>query len=171
MSRVINFLLVLLVCTAISTAAVAAAKRPSETWVYYHFDGIGFKSGPASDNKPFVAIREKVRPVVLLTPTSSIESIDLPEGFGAISGICYIQSSGGKLADGSGYVPCPRQPLLISTGGKQLVTVQTDEYGYFVVVLAEGIYQIGSGPFTAEIPVERGITSLVPLRAGKRMVD
>ncbi len=171
MSGVINLLLAVLACAVVSTSAVAAATRPGDTWVYYHFDGVGFKAGPSSDEKPFVAIREGARPVVLLTRTSEIESIDLPEGAGAISGICYIQSSGGKLGGGSEYVPCPKVPLLVSAGGKQLVTVQTDEHGYFVVVLAEGTYSIGSGPFTAEIPVERGITSLVPLRAGKRMVD
>ena len=82
-----------------------------------------------------------------------------------------LQSSGGKLGGGSGFVPYPRVPLLISSGGKQFVTVQTDEQGYFVVVLPAGTYSIGSEPFTAEITVERGITTLVPLRAGKRMVD
>jgi len=95
----------------------------------------------------------------------------LPEDAGVIAGICYFQSSGGKLGGTVGYVACPRTPLLVSSNGKQLVTVQTDEHGYFVAVLAAGKYSIGSGPFTAEISVDRGITSLVPLRAGKRMVD
>ncbi len=171
MSTIINIFTILLVCTAISTAAVAGTKRPVDVWNFYHFDGIGFKAGPSSDNKPFVAAREGVRPVVLLAETADIESIALPKGAGAISGICYIQSSGGKLGGGSGYVPCPRVPLLISSGGKQLVTVRTDENGYFVVVLAAGAYQVGNQPFTAEISVELGITTLVPLRAGKRMVD
>lgn len=171
MTGVINLFMAVLACAVISTTALAVATRPGDAWVYYHFDGIGFKAGPSSDETPFVAVREGARPVVLLTQTAKIESIDLPEGAGAISGICYIQSSGGKLGGESGYVPCPKVPLLVSSGGKQLVTVQTDEYGYFVVVLAAGTYQIGSGPFAAEIPVERGITSLVPLRAGKRMVD
>jgi hypothetical protein len=171
MSRVINLLLAVLACAVVSTTAVAAATRPGDAWVYYHFDGVGFKAGPSSDEKPFVAVREGARPVVLLTQVANIESLDLPQGAGAISGICYLQSSGGKLGDASGYVPCPKVPLLVSSGGKQLVTVQTDEQGYFVVVLPAGTYSIGSGPFTAEIPVESGITSLVPLRAGKRMVD
>lgn len=171
MSTFINILLAALACSVISTTAVAGTKRPGDVWIFYHFDGIGFKAGPSSDNSAFVAAREGVRPVVLLAETADIESIELPKGSGAISGICYIQSSGGKLGGGSGYVPCPRVPLLISSGGKQLVTVQTDEHGYFVVVLAAGTYQVGNQPFTAEISVERGITTLVPLRAGKRMVD
>lgn len=171
MIRILPLLLALLAFAAIGTAAQAAAKRPADAWIYYHFDGIGFKPGPAPGNNPFVAVREGVRPVVLLNQPSRIEMIELPEGSGAISGICYIQNSGGKLGGGSSYEPCPRQPLLISSGGRQLVTVQTDDNGHFVVVLPAGTYSIGSGPFAAEIPVERGITSLVPLRAGKRMVD
>lgn len=173
MNRILSLFLALLLCAASAATALAAAKRPADPWIYYHFDGIGFKPGPSPDNKPYIAIREGVRPVLLASQASPVESIELPESAGAISGICYIQSSGGKLGNGngSGYAPCPRQPLLISSGGSQLVTVQTDENGYFVVVLPAGTYAIGSGPFAAEIPVERGITSLVPLRAGKRMVD
>jgi len=171
MIRILSLFLVLLLCTASAATALAAAKRPADPWIYYHFDGIGFKPGPSPDNKPFVAVRERVRPVLLVNQTAPLETIALPEGSGAISGICYIQSAGGKLDNNSGYDPCPRQPLLISSGGRQLVTVQTDENGYFVVVLPAGTYAIGSGPFAAEIPVERGISSLVPLRAGKRMVD
>lgn len=171
MPRIINVFLAALACMVIATTALAAAKRPAEHWIYYHFDGIGFKPGPALDNKPFVAVREGALPVLLTGQTSKIEATDLPEGSGAISGICYIQSSGGKLGSSVGYEACPRLPLDISLGGKTLVTVQTDENGYFVVVLAAGTYRIGDGPLAAEIPVERGITSLVPLRAGKRMVD
>jgi len=171
MSTGINLLLAAIACAVMCTTAIAGSKRPTELWGYYHFDGIGFKAGPSVDGSAFIAVRELVQPVVLMNPASNIEPIALPEGSGVIAGICYFQSSGGKLGDSSGYVPCPRVPLLISSGGKQLVTVQTDEHGYFTAVLAAGKYTIGSGPFTAEITVDRGITSLVPLRAGKRMVD
>ena len=171
MSKAIFFLSALLICSAVSAPASAAAKRPADVWNYYHFDGIAFIPGPTVDGSAFVAVREKVQPVVLTTQPSQIEPTALPNGAGVIAGICYLQSSGGKLGSGSGFAPYPRVPLLISSGGKQLVTVQTDDHGYFVVVLPVGTYSVGSTPFTAEITVESGITTLVPLRAGKRMVD
>jgi hypothetical protein len=167
----IIMLLVFLTGTLFHTAATAAGNRPADAWNYYHFDGSAFTPGPTSDGTAFVAVRENVQPVVLTAETGGLEQVALPDGSGVIAGICYIQSSGGKLNSGSRFKPYPRVPLLISSAGKQLVTVQTDDHGYFVVVLPAGVYAVGSGPVTAEIVVERGITTLVPLRVGKRMVD
>jgi hypothetical protein len=171
MSRFFTFLLVFLAGTLLSTSASAAGKRPADAWNYYHFDGSAFVPGPAVDGTAFVAVREKARPVVLTAEADQIEHTLLPADSGVIAGICYLQSSGGKLGGSSGFKPYQRVPLLISSAGKQLVTVQTDEHGYFVVVLPAGTYSVGSGPFTAEISVEQGITTLVPLRGGKRMAD
>ena len=165
------FILALIIVSALYATTSAFDKRPADVWNYYHFDGISFTSGPTLDGSAFVAVREKVRPVVLTAQTSQIEQIPLPEGAGVIAGICYLQSSGGKLGVGSGFKAYPHVPLIISSGGRQLVTVQTDDHGYFVTVLPAGLYSVGSGPATAGITVERGITTLVPLRAGKRMVD
>lgn len=171
MPRIITFLLVFLAGTLLSTSASAAGKHPADAWNYYHFDGSAFIPGPAADGSAFVAVQEKVQPVVLTVQKAELEQTALPDGSGVIAGICYLQSSGGKLGNSSGFKPYPRVPLMISSAGKQFVTVQTDDHGYFVVVLPAGTYSVASGPFTAEVTVERGITTLVPLRAGKRMAD
>ena len=171
MSNVSNLLISCILCSVFCTPTFAFSTRPIDIWVYYHFDGISFKPGPTVDGSAFIAVRERHQPVVMQTPNSTIEAPVLPKNSGVIAGICYFQTSGGKLGNGAGYIPCPNTPLLISSEGKQLVTVKTDEHGYFVVVLNAGTYSIGNGPFTAEIAVESGVTSLVPLRAGKRMVD
>jgi hypothetical protein len=171
MFKSIHILLSVLICCTIPAAASAAGKRPADTWNYYHFDGTAFKSGPSSDGTAYLAVREKLQPVVLTSQASPAAQTTLPDGAGVIAGICYLQSSGGKLGGGSRYKPCSHAALLISSGGRQLVTVQTDENGYFVAVLQSGAYSVGSGPITTAITVEPGTTTLVPLRAGKRMVD
>jgi len=171
MSNCISIVLAALVCALLGTTALAAAKKPADVWTYYHFDGSAFQAGPSTDGSAFVAMRAGVRPVVLQGQPGNIEPVELPEDSGVIAGICYFQSSGGKLGGTASYVPCPHAPLLVSSGGKPFVAVQTDENGYFVTVLPAGKYTIGSGVFTDEITVDRGATTLIPLRAGKRMVD
>lgn len=171
MIKIINMVLALFLCSLLPGQVTAASKRPVGAWTLYHFDGTAFVSGPATDGQPFIAIREKLRPVVLTTMSATIEQTILPDDSGVIAGICYLQSSGGKLGGGSGFKPYARVPLQISSGGKDFVTIETDDQGYFVVVLPAGTYSVGNGPFAADITVDRGVTTLVPLRAGKRMVD
>lgn len=171
MTKAILFLLVILLCMSIPALASAAASRPTGAWNYYHFDGSAFIPGPAVDGNAFIALREKFQPVVLAVPIENLEETALPQGAGVIAGICYLQISGGKLGGGGGFKTFPRMPLTIFSEGKQFVAVQTDDNGYFVVVLPAGTYSVGAGPSTVEITVKRGITTLVPLRAGKRMVD
>ncbi len=169
MVKTLNIFLALLLCSALP--ASAAGTRPTAAWTYYHFDGTAFVAGPAVDGSPFVAIRKKAQPVVLTTQTTPPEQTTLPDGTGVIAGICYQQCGGGKLGGGSRYHVYPHVPLRISSGGRQFVTVQTDDHGYFVAVLPAGLYSVGNGPFTAKITVEPGVTTLTPLRIGKRMVD
>ena len=171
---IVGFIRLLCACSigsTICTPAHSFAKRTSDAWVYYHFDGNGFRSGPATNGTAIIAVRELYQPVVLQNQLTTINAPSLSHNSGVIVGICYFQSSGGKLSSSATYMPCPNALLEISFAGKQLLTVKTDENGYFAAVLEPGTYSIGSGPLTTEITVESGKTTLVPLRAGKRMVD
>lgn len=159
-----------LVAFAACVTAPAVSKRPSDTWVYYHFDGQSFVAGQPEGGGVYVAMRERQRPL-LLEGAVKIEAISLPPGKGALAGICYFQVSGGKLGNKAGYAPCPRMPVRIYSGDTLVATVPSDEQGYFVAVLDAGSYRIGQPPLAAEWVVENGRTTLVPLRAGKRMVD
>ena len=159
-----------LVAFAGCATAPAVSKRPIDTWIYYHFDGRDFVAGQAEGGGVYVAMREYQRPL-LLDGTAKIEAAALPPGKGAIAGICYIQGTGGKLVSKAGYAPCSRMPVRIYSGDTLVTTVQSDEQGYFVAVLDAGSYRIGHSPLAAEWVVENGRTTLVPLRAGKRMVD
>ncbi|MDD2898512.1 MAG: hypothetical protein PHI31_07340 [Desulfuromonadaceae bacterium] len=171
MNKTFICFLVVFCCTVLPLSACAFGTRPSDVWNFYHFDGTAFSPGPPSDGGAFIAVRHSLRPVVLTALTSSPEQTALPAGSGAIAGICYQHSSGGKLGGGSTVAPYPHVPVLVSSGGTQRVTVQTDDHGYFVVVLPEGTYSVAYGPSKTAVTVERGTTTLIPLRGGKRMVD
>ncbi|BCS55901.1 hypothetical protein [Geobacter sp. SVR] len=160
----------LLLAITFGTAS-AAAKRQGTAWNYYHFNGRAFVAGQPADVRPFVAVRERSLPVVLTQP-GPVQPAPLAAGKGAVVGICYIQTSGGKLASsGTGYQPCPRLSLPIFSGASTVTTVETDQNGYFTAVLDAGTYRIGTPPISAEVTVEDGTTKLVHLMAGKRMVD
>lgn len=165
-----TLILALLAVTVMCVSLSAASKRPAAVWNFYHFDGHGFVAGLPADGVPFLAVRDRAVPLVL-TRAVRAEAVELPANRGALAGICYVQNSGGKLAGGSGYAPCPRTPITISSGNTVVTNVLSDENGYFVALLAAGSYMIGSGAFAAEATVENGTTVIVPLRAGKRMVD
>lgn len=164
--------IVLMLCSLTCSTSGAASRRPSDAWSYYHFDGAEFKAGPAVNGSAFIAVRERVQPMVLLEKSSNIEPVDLAADSGAVAGICYYQRSGGKLGGGTGgYAACVRSELMISSSGKSYKKLQTDDYGYFVTVLPAGTYMIGSGAFINEFTVDNGATTIIPLKAGKRMVD
>ncbi len=161
--------LVALTVALTALTAHAFAKRPSELWSYLHFDGKGFVAGkPGEPFVPFVAVRPGFRPVVE-TNEERIREVALTEGTGAIAGICFVQSYGGKLRPAAGYHAVPLLPVPIAAGDKQVTTVDTDGNGFYVAVLPGGTYRVGNQG--VEVKVEVGATKLVPLRVGKRMVD
>jgi hypothetical protein len=163
---ILAVLAVIIMCVAVS----AAARRQVNAWNYYHFDGHGFVAGQPADDSPFLAVRDGAVPLVL-TRTARVEATPLPSDKGALAGVCYIQSFGGKLAGVRGYVPSPGIALTILSGAAVVQHTQTDESGYFVTLLPAGVYRISSGAFAAESTVEVGKTTLSALQTGKRMVD
>jgi hypothetical protein len=152
-------------CTSVSTAA----QLPGAGWAYFHFDGSSFKPG-LPETGAFVAVRNHALPVVLTQPSQPVDT-QLPAGMGAIAGISFIQTRGGKLTAGNGYLPCPGVDVTVSSRDVPVMTVKTDSNGYFLAVLKTGAYRIGSAPLTQEVTVENGKTTLIALRTGKRMVD
>jgi hypothetical protein len=157
---------VIVICVAVS----AASKRPAVAWNYYHFDGHAFVAGRPADGSPFLAVQDRAVPLVL-TASTKVETTPLPPNKGALAGICYILSTGGKLAGRSNHVPSPGITVSIFSGTTVVLHTQTDGSGYFVALLPAGIYRISSGAFTAEAAVEAGKTTLSALPTGKRMVD
>jgi hypothetical protein len=166
-------LLVLLLVAAVSLVPVSAgSRRPTDVWNYYHFNGTTFLPGPGEEGGVMVAVREKLQPLFMTAYGTDISSTPLPDGSGAFAGLCFSQSYGGKLGvHSSGYDLLSHLPLQITGAGINPVTLQTDEHGYFMAVLPAGSYSVRVGQIIADITVERGVTKLMPLRIGKKMVD
>jgi len=157
---------VIIMCVAVS----AASRRQATAWNFYHFDGRAFVAGRPVDGSPFLAVRDRDVPLVL-TLADQVEATPLPAGKGALAGICYLRSSGGKLAGVSSFAPRPAAALEISSGDAFVLRSQTDGFGYFVALLPAGAYRISCGGFAAEATIEAGKTTLATVQAGKRMVD
>lgn len=167
MSTILKAALILL---AICVTATAAGRRPSVQWTFYHFDGTAFVAGKPAEGADFIAVGDNLQPL-FASNSAKLTPVSLPPGKGAVAGIAYIQSSGGKLGSGAGYAGIPRLTLQAISAGKITATFETDDKGYFRAILDPGRYRVGSAPFFADITVKEGITTIVPVRAGKRMVD
>jgi len=164
-----NVILTGIVVGVMSLTAAAAARRPAGQWDFFHFDGHSFVAGRLGDGAPSVALQSGVLPS-LVTQGDPPAAVRLARGSGALLGICYLQSSGGKLARGPAYLPVALLPVRIFSGAKLLATTQTDAQGYFLVTLAAGSFRVEAGQ-AVQVTVEKGMTTLVPLRVGKRMID
>ncbi|MBJ6799390.1 hypothetical protein [Geomonas propionica] len=169
MSSGLRFCLVALTLAMTCLAAHAFAKKPLDLWAFFHFNGTAFVAGKPAPLSPFVAVRDGFMPVVE-TNEERVMEVQLPEGSGALVGICYVQSYGGKLKPAGGFhaVPMLEVPVT-SAAGKPVTPVQTDTSGYFMIALPAGSYLVGNQ--RVEVKVENGKTSFIPLRVGKRMVD
>ena len=170
MSSGSTLILALVAVTIMCVTVSAASRRQTTAWNFYHFDGQAFVAGRPVEGSPFLAVRDRDVPLVL-TRTDRLEASPLPTDKGALAGICYLRSSGGKLAGGSSFAPRPDAALEISSGDALVLRAQTDSAGYFVVMLPAGKYRISCGTFEAEAAVEVGKTTLATVQAGKRMVD
>lgn len=163
-----SLLLLALSVMLFSFDASALARRPAGQWAYFHFEGGQFVPGKPEAGI-FVAVQDGVQPIVTAR-AETLRGVSLPAGTGAVVGICYVQSSGGKLRAGSGFDAVPLIPVEISAGGKPVAMVETDSNGYFVAALPPGSYKIGPRG-AVEVKVTKGSTTFAPLRVGKRMVD
>ena len=135
----------------------------------WQFDGREFvpDAGPGG---MVVLVRDGYLPV-LSTGDESAPSSSLPEGRGAIAGICYIQTAGGKLATRSGALPEGDCRMEIMGASQASWRVTADKHGFFTLALPAGTYEVHGAGSPITVTVTEGRTALVALRTGKRMVD
>lgn len=142
----------------------------SSPWSPRYFDGMNFSPNTATSSKA-IWIRNGHFPATAETPPGSASTDILPPGTGAVAGICYIQTSGGKLSDQNRFTPYPEEQITFRSKTDGVSVTRTDKDGYFAEYLPTGNYELFCRGVRTEIRIKQGETTLVPIRGGKRMAD
>lgn len=139
-------------------------------WKAYTFDGTNFS--PSSGTiAPTIWLRSGQLPTLAKPEQTRAASGSLPPGTGAVAGICYRQSSGGKTAGQTSFAPYPDEQIIIKNSAARTSLSRTDTNGYFTERLPAGSYELFCRGVRAEFRITQGETTLVPIRGGKRMAD
>lgn len=154
----------------IFTITAACAGGNSSLWRPYTFDGTNFAPSTAADAKS-IWIRSGHFPKISVKYPNSAISDSLPPGTGAVAGICYRQTAGGKLSGQNSFAPYPDEQITIQSKADGVFVTRTDKNGYFTEYLAAGSYELFCRGIRIEIKINQGETTLAPIRGGKRMAD
>lgn len=165
MKKNVFYLLVAFIPTIFSCAGRAGPK-----WIPYTFNGSDF-SVTYEKNLPVVWTRKGHFPVVSIHEPDSAATDPLPKGTGAIAGICYIQSSGGKLSGQSQLIPYSDEQVSFRNVSDGSSVTRTDKSGYFLDYLPKGDYVLFCRGVNKTFSIKEGETTFVPIRGGKRMAD
>lgn len=144
-------------------------RNPGSSGHPWRFDGRGFVPG-GGDGTPVILVRDGYLPVLRESDTSA-PTVPLPDGTGVISGICYLQVAGGKLAAQNGIVPAEGCRVEIVGIDRLRRHATADRNGFFSLPLPAGSYEVHGAGSPLKLTVMAGKTALVALRTGKRMVD
>lgn len=148
----------------------SCAEGNSSLWKPYIFDGINFSPTEENSSKA-VWIRSGHFPMATETAPGSASSDLLPPGSGAVAGICYRQTTGGKISGRNSFSPYSGEQITLKSKIDGVSVTRTDGSGYFMEALPAGVYELLCRGVRTEFRVKRGKTTLVPIRGGKRMAD
>jgi hypothetical protein len=148
----------------------SCAGTNSSPWKAYFFDGSNFS--PANDNTSnTIWVRSGHFPSTAEPVPGSASADRLPPGTGAVAGICYRQTTGGKIAAQNSFTPYPDEQITFKCNTEGVSVTRTDNDGYFAEYLTAGEYELFCRGVRAEFRINKGETTLVPIRGGKRMAD
>jgi hypothetical protein len=136
-------------------------------WQPYSFNGKEFIAGDIM-GMPTLWVRNGYAPQ---TESSSRSGSALATAYGAVAGFCYLQVSGGKLAEGGGTLPLNDERITIYSEKLDNIVSRSDSAGFFSTSLPPGDYEIGCRGQRKPFRIRNGETTLIPLQCGKRMVD
>jgi hypothetical protein len=158
---------------AIIPFIVSCVPAGTSPWRPYFFNGNEFQPSVAGTAQK-LWLRKGYLPRLDEPGTYAVDTGKLPPGTGAVAGICYLQTSGGKLGnntDNTTVKPYPDEQVVIKNRQEGISVTRTDEAGYFIEALFPGDYELLCRGAAKPITVIKGETTLVPLRGGKRMAD
>lgn len=159
-----------LLAIAFMAALLLLTTSCAAKWEKFSFNGQQFQAG-SLDNSLSIWVRDGYTPRLVEPEGAALDFGRLPAKTGAVVGICYLQTSGGKLADQSGTQPLANEQITIMSQEYGVSITRSDAAGLFIETLFPGNYQFYCRGAGVDVKVRAGKTVLVPLRGAKRMVD
>jgi len=148
----------------------SCAAGNSSLWKPYIFDGVNF-SPTDNNNSNAIWTRSGHFPTTSAPTPDSAHSDKLPPGTGAVAGICYLQTTGGRISERNLFTPYINEQITLRNKTDGTFVTRTDSSGYFVEFLNPGEYELFCRGVRTEFRIKQGETTLVPIRGGKRMAD
>jgi len=154
----------------IAVFSLSSCAQTASTWQPYTFNGSAFQQGEIN-GKASLWLRDGFIPRTEKPLAGAFDIGSLPPKSGAVAGICYLQTSGGKLADQSGYTPYADEQIIIRSARDGIFVTRTDSNGIFTETLYPGEYEFSCRGAGNPAVVKEGKTTLIRIRGGKRMAD
>ncbi|HZV80966.1 MAG TPA: hypothetical protein VFF53_02240 [Geobacteraceae bacterium] len=156
--------------TLLSLSSCTLPAQTASTWQPRTFNGKEFVPGESKE-MPSFWIRDGFIPRTDKPGDQVVNIGRLPAKVGAVAGICYLQSSGGKLSDKSGVTPYADEQITIKSAREGIFVARTDDNGLFIETLYPGEYEFSCRGAGSSAIVTEGKTTLVHIKGGKRMAD
>jgi len=164
------FFLALLAPLLLSLIACTSSAFSPRTWQAHTFAGPEFLPGE-KPGRPSLWLRDGFIPRTDKPGAQAVDIGRLPPKSGAVAGICYLQTSGGKLVDQADFQAFPDEQITIRNDETGIFITRTDDNGYFIEMLYPGKYEFYCRGAVSSAVIAEGKTTLVQIRGGKRMAD
>jgi hypothetical protein len=161
---------ILFLPTIILSASCSHSNSRISLWQPYTFNGVEFVNQKI-EGLPSIWVRDGFSPRTEEPEKAAVDTGKLPPGSGAVSGVCYIHSSGGKIADKSGFELLPDEQITIRNSRDGASVIRSDAAGLFTEELSPDPYQLFCRGAKVQVVVREGKTVLTVIRGGKRMAD
>jgi len=139
-------------------------------WQPYTFNGAEFVNQNIA-GLPSIWIRDGYHPRTREPEKVTPGTGKLSPKRGAVAGVCYIHTSGGKLTDRSGFEPLADEQITIRNARYGVSVIRSDSAGFFMEELFPETYELFCRGAKTDVMVGEGKTAVTVIRGGKRMAD